>query len=102
MKVAQLHPASNSIARLHSISIAISVWKYQEIALFANSFISYRRSNGCETHGQDSASFQSVETIMDARRKLAVAGSVLCLTFSATLQSIDGAAAQPYPNRLIQ
>jgi tripartite-type tricarboxylate transporter receptor subunit TctC len=39
---------------------------------------------------------------MDARRKLAVAGSVLCLTLGATLQSIDGATAQPYPNRLIK
>jgi tripartite-type tricarboxylate transporter receptor subunit TctC len=37
---------------------------------------------------------------MDARRRFAVAASVLCL--SATLHGIDGAAAQPYPNRLIK
>src|SRR3954470_24978503 len=37
---------------------------------------------------------------MDARRRFAVAASLLCL--SATLQGVDGAAAQPYPNRLIK
>jgi len=38
----QLHSASDAIAKLHFVPIAVWIWKYHKIALFAHSRIPYR------------------------------------------------------------
>jgi tripartite-type tricarboxylate transporter receptor subunit TctC len=103
MQIVQLHSTSDAIAQLHwRNSIAVQIWKYQKIALYAHSRISYF-SAGIPVRRQAAAPKFRAERISEAamiklprRRFLQLAAGAAALPAVART-----ASAQAYPSRPI-